>query len=256
MSSSTEKAAEAGNSETAGQYFDYYNGFYREISRLDAESNSFSKIERFLPPLSNDAKVLDIGAGHGSVSHELVKHGLTVHALEANAEAVEALRSKGFVAHVYDISLPIDLGETFDLILLLDVLEHVFDPVKLLAQATSHLNNDGRLIVTIPLYFDLIDRLRIIGTGKIVSYDNLCYGRELYSKFRSFNYDHIRFFRPKDLSEMARLTGLRIERSEYGTMPIYWKLPRFVIRFLTNPRNVEKWPGLLAHSLTAVLTRA
>ena len=239
----------------SGPYLDYYNGFYREISRLDAAGNHFSKIENLLPALRDGATVLDIGAGHGSVSEELVKRGFIVHALEANVEAIDVLKSKGFVAHLYDISQPIALGETFDLILLLDVLEHVFEPVKLLAEAAANLADDGRVIVTVPLYFDLFDRLRILRTGKVVSYDNLCYGKQIYAKFRSYNYDHIRFFRPADIGEIAQLAGLRIEKCEYGAMPRYSRVLGFFASFLTKAWIVKRWPGLLAHSMSVVLMR-
>ena len=185
----------------------YYNNFYRELSLIDEANNSFSKIERLIRTLAPQAEILDIGCGHGSVSHELAKRGHQVTGVEVNREALASLRKKGIRPLEWDISKPFDLTERFDLVLLLDVLEHVFDPLALLQRAGGLLNEGGSLIVSVPLYFDLIDRLRILLTGRIISYDNLSYGIANYRKFRSFNYDHIRFFSPEDLWEMCRLGG-------------------------------------------------
>ena len=70
-------------------------------------------------------------------------------------------------------------------------------------QAKGIANKNGYIIVTTPLYFDILDRLNILFTGSIISMDNLCYGRDNYLKFRSYNYDHIRFFKPKDIIEIG-----------------------------------------------------
>lgn len=235
------------------EYLDYYDNFYRDLAKIDAAGNSFAKIDGFIPDLPPGAKILDVGAGYGSVSCELIERGYEVWALEGNTEAVEILKGKGFHAVLQDISQSIQLPDRFHLILLLDVLEHVFDPVRLLVQARSQLAAGGKVVISIPLYFDIIDRLRILFTGTIISYDNRCYGPDLYSRFRSYNYDHIRFFRPKEIPEMARLAGLAVERLEYSGMPIPWRLPRLFASFMTSRRIVQRWPQLFAHSARAIL---
>ena len=73
---------------------DYYNGFYKELSKLDEVGNTFSKIESFLPILKGDEQFLDIGCGHGGVSGELVKRGYKVSGIEINKDAIESLKLK------------------------------------------------------------------------------------------------------------------------------------------------------------------
>lgn len=232
---------------------DYYNNFYKELARIDEQGNNFSKIEKFLPELSPGAKILDIGCGHGSVSHELVKKGFKVYGMEINRDAIESLKAKGFRVIECDITEPFKLNEKFDLILLLDVLEHVFDPLSLLGEAAKVLKDDGEVIVSIPLYFDLIDRLRILFTGSIISYDNLCYGREIYNKFRSYNYDHIRFFRPKDIFEMSSIVGLFVMETHYSPFWEVGKLTKLLRRILINRFTMKRIPNLLAHSMVVRL---
>lgn len=226
----------------------YYNGFYRELAVLDEQGNSFSKIAALLPSLPEGARILDIGCGHGSVSEELVKRGYEVVGLEANDEALESLKKKGFIAVKGDMGSSIDLPPHFDLVLLLDVLEHTFNPLSLLEEAVRLLKPNGQVIISVPLYFDLLDRLRILFTGSIVSYDNRCYGDELYRRFRSYNYDHIRFFRPADIFELCKAAGLTLEETKYLPMGVYgWLAP--IVRLFANRYTVALRPQLLAHGM-------
>ena len=77
-------------------YEEYYNGFYKELSKLDEAGNIFSKIETFLPLLNGNETFLDIGCGHGSVSSKLINKGHKVSGIEINKDAIESLESKGF----------------------------------------------------------------------------------------------------------------------------------------------------------------
>jgi 2-polyprenyl-3-methyl-5-hydroxy-6-metoxy-1,4-benzoquinol methylase len=116
---------------------EYYNGFYKELSKLDEQGNTFSKIESFLPMLNGNETFLDIGCGHGSVSAELIKKGYTVSGIEINKDAIESLKQKGFEVYQKDISKPLDIDEKFDVVMILDVLEHLFDPYSLMKEASK-----------------------------------------------------------------------------------------------------------------------
>jgi len=116
---------------------EYYNGFYKELSKLDEQGNTFSKIETFLPTLKGNETFLDIGCGHGGVSSELIKKGHKVSGIEINKDAIESLESKGFEIYQKDISKSLELGKQFDVVMILDVLEHLFDPYFLLKEAKN-----------------------------------------------------------------------------------------------------------------------
>ena len=75
---------------------DYYNGFYKELSRMDELGNNFAKIESFLPELDGHEKILDIGCGYGGVCHDLIKKGFHVSGVEINQEAIASLKKKNF----------------------------------------------------------------------------------------------------------------------------------------------------------------
>lgn len=103
-------------------------------------------------------RVLDVGCGDGYAAHHLLKEtstrrvvGLDIH-LKAQ-EIAELQRSHADRGHVY-LNRWEDLrGERFDLILLLDVVEHVEDDVGFLARLVEdHLARGGHLLITVPAF--------------------------------------------------------------------------------------------------------
>ena len=232
---------------------DYYNNFYKDLARIDRQGNQFSKIEAFVTDLKPGSKILDVGCGFGSVSGELIRRGHTVYGMEVNTEAVAELHKLGFKVLEQDITKPFNLNEKFDVILILDVLEHVFDPTAILHECRKVLAEGGSIIISVPLYFDLRDRVRILFTGRIVSYDNLVYGKPLYSKIRSFIYDHIRFFKPEDVIEMCSIANLKPVQTKYTALA---GLNSFFWRLIANKYSVKLWPGLFAHSMVTRVVKS
>ena len=230
---------------------EYYNGFYKELSKLDELSNTFEKIKSFLPELKGNESIVDIGCGHGGVCHELIKQGFDVSGMEINQDAIKSLKEKGFKILQSDITKPFDIVDRFNIVCILDVLEHLFDPYLLLKEAKKITKKDGYIIVMIPLYFDIVDRFKILFTGSVISMDNLCYGKDHYSKFRSYNYDHIRFFRPYEILEIGDKLGLKVDKIEYKE-PIYYgesRLWKLLHRLLFNKYSILMNPNLFAHSM-------
>ncbi len=232
-------------------YSQYYNTFYREIAKIDAMFNTFEKIKDILPELKGNETIIDIGCGYGTVTEHLVKRGFRVVGVEINDEAIEQLKSKGFEVLKRDVNQPLNIDEKFDIVLLLDILEHVFDPLNLLLEARKICKDDGYIIAIIPLYFDILDRIKILFTGKIISLDILSYGEEIYKKFRSYNYAHIRFFRPEEVFEMGNQVGLKADKAIY--VPTFYAGKNIIIRLLTriisNKYTVKLRPTLIAHSM-------
>jgi hypothetical protein len=64
--------------------YEYYNGFYKELSKIDEKGNSLKKIESFLPELEGNEEFLNIGCRHVAVSSDLIKQGYKVSAIEIN----------------------------------------------------------------------------------------------------------------------------------------------------------------------------
>ena len=79
--------------------------------------------------------VLDLGCGLGGYSRALAEHGLDVRALDVVPDYVERARSIGVDAELYDGErIPME-DESVDTVILLEVVEHLDDPARLLREA-------------------------------------------------------------------------------------------------------------------------
>jgi len=104
---------------------------------------------RIAPP--KDARILEIGCGTGHNLAMLAEFG-RVEGLEMDSASREIANVR-FGGKVGDARLPELAGvpdETFDLIALLDVLEHVEDDVAALRGMARRLKPGGRILITVP----------------------------------------------------------------------------------------------------------
>lgn len=102
--------------------------------------------------------VLDVGSGPGIIASILAKNdGKIVTCVDIDAEAVEsALQEGAAAAHVVDLRDDVWYrplaGQSFDVVLLADVLEHLVDPERILRDIRRErlVSDDGRLVVSVP----------------------------------------------------------------------------------------------------------
>lgn len=95
------------------------------------------------------ARILDVGCGDGVHFGALAEFG-TVEGIESDAATLDPAGPWRDRIHVMPFAAPLPVTGPFDLILLLDVIEHLDDPVGALALARSLLAADGAVLVTVP----------------------------------------------------------------------------------------------------------
>lgn len=108
-------------------------------------------IKRLDLPL--DAKILEAGCGTGGNLAMLSRYG-QVHAMELDEQARQMANAKG-VVQVLSGRLPDEIPyqqEQFDLIALLDVLEHVEDDRNTLSALGALLKPGGVLLISVPAF--------------------------------------------------------------------------------------------------------
>jgi methionine biosynthesis protein MetW len=185
---------------------DYYNEYWSE--------GGYRPTGKMVPPLMtllrkyvpDGAKCLDIGCGDGRTSALwLASHGRTVVGVDVSEQAVADARAAGIEAWTIDdaAALPFE-DESFDIAILVEVLEHLFSPHQAVWEARRVLRSRGRLVVTVPnltywrqrLDFALVGRWNPLG-------DHL-------SVEEPWRDPHIRFFTPRLLRRMLERNGFRI----------------------------------------------
>ena len=146
---------------------------------------------------------LDIGAGAGLLVSLARKRGLEATGVEPSHALVEAARKlhgidlfQGIFPH------PKLAGRRFDVISLVDVIEHVSDPVGLLAACQAALNPNGVLLVVTP------------DVGSLLA-------RQLGPRWWHFRLAHVGYFNRENLTRAAARAGLT---------PVDWFRARWFFR--------------------------
>ena len=147
---------------------------------------------RALQPPEGWPTILDVGCGDGLFFDELgrLPGARIVEGVESAAELVSPDGPHRRHIHLGPFDSGFRPGRRYSLILMLDVLEHLPDPVAALRHALSLLEPNGTLLVTVPAFMSLWTR-----------HDDLNHHYTRYDK-RSFD-------------ALAQQAGLHVERSRY-----------------------------------------
>ena len=108
------------------------------------------EVRDVLAPRATGARILDVGCGAGLFFDALEPFG-HVEGIESDRVAVEQSGRWRERIHLGGIET-FAPGGRFDLILMLDVLEHVEHPAEMLRRAAGFLARDGQLLITVPAF--------------------------------------------------------------------------------------------------------
>ena len=179
------------------------------------------------------ANILELGAGHGTLTERLVRHG-KVTATELSERCVGRL-SERFGSHPDvevlhgEIEAALD-GRTYDTAVLVNVLEHISDDVGALRALYRGLHPGGTVVLFVPAF------------------------EALYSKFDRM-VGHYRRYRRDDLARRVREAGFDVVEARYVNVVggvAWWVIARQLGRFPSNPRSVR----LYDRFVTPVVRRA
>jgi 2-polyprenyl-3-methyl-5-hydroxy-6-metoxy-1,4-benzoquinol methylase len=213
------------------------NQYYRERSNYKIGGGRLRHILELLPPPPQT--ILDVGCGAGDLARELKEKGYVVDGLDVSdsaiGEATPYLR-RGYVADLSSNVLPDDLkGKRYDLIIASEVLEHTFAPEEVLMRLASLLNENGRVLITVPNFLFWKVRLQVLR------------GEFRYEKRGGLlDYGHIRFFTYQYAKEVFSLSGFEIEKNHHF-------YPNLYERGLTRLGNI--FPSLFAYQFIFLLKR-
>jgi len=148
------------------------------------------------------SRVLDIGAADGSVAKILKQRGCQVWAVEMDENAARAAALVCEHVVVGDVeSMDLDDafgGMRFDAVLLLDVLEHLREPLSALKRSAKLLEPDGQIVASIPNVTHGAVRLSLLrGTFR-------------YTETGLLDRTHLRFFDRDAVEQLFAEAGLEV----------------------------------------------
>jgi len=155
-------------------------------------------------------RLLDVGAADGLLGRELSGRGWRVTGIEADAERAKAGVEACEAMLVADLDRETPpLHGAFDAIVYGDVLEHLRDPARVLAELNRRLAPGGQVVISVPNVAHLWMRL------------SLAAGRFEYAERGILDRTHLRFFTRRALAALLAGAGLRAERMTATPVPLY-----------------------------------
>jgi 2-polyprenyl-6-hydroxyphenyl methylase/3-demethylubiquinone-9 3-methyltransferase len=169
----------------------------------DAATSHFRRGSRAIAPFSG-LSLLDVGCGGGVLSEPLAKQGFSVLGIDAAEENVEIAamhaRDAGVAAH-YRHAVPETLaaeGRLFDVVLSMEVLEHVANPADFVGSCAALLKPGGLLFAA------TINRtLKSLALAKIAA-------EYLLRWVPAGTHDWDKFISPEDLRAYLEDNGLAV----------------------------------------------
>jgi 2-polyprenyl-3-methyl-5-hydroxy-6-metoxy-1,4-benzoquinol methylase len=104
----------------------------------------------YLPAPNAGARVLDVGCGSGVLLERMQSLGWNAEGLEIDIPAVEAARKRGVQVRAGTLHEQRYPTGHFDAVHMSQVIEHVHEPLEVLAECNRILKPGGKLVITTP----------------------------------------------------------------------------------------------------------
>ena len=176
--------------------------------------NKFKEVVRFIPEKS---RILDIGCNDGKLKN--FTRNCEYYGVDIDKNLVNQLTKKKLKVKQADLNkneIPFK-NKKFDYVLLLDILEHVIDPKKLLLESKKRLKIHGKIIITLPNDYHFLNKIRFIFNKHITEDPFAPYG-------------HLHYFPIRTGEKFLIKNGFRILKK----IPIAPTNPSFLPQFFKN----------------------
>ncbi len=180
-----------------------HNKTFRYAYEIDLEEDTTpAKVVRLV---GNNKKVLELGCGPGHMSQVLRNNfGCNIIGIEIDEEAAKVARNfchEVVVCNLDDTDLTrLFEKNTFDVIVMADVLEHLKEPQHTLVQCKQLVSDDGYMVISIP---------NVAYAGVVAS---LMMAQFPYADLGILDRTHLRFFTGPSFRILLQRLGYRIEK--------------------------------------------
>lgn len=199
-------------------------------------------LARLLNKPARDLRLLDVGCSSGTLLRIAGEAGFVVQGVEPSAAPAQTARDQGFTVHtgfLQQVGLPKD---GFDIVTLMEVIEHLQEPLDLLTEISRILRPGGLLMIST----GNAGGLTLRATGATWEYlDMARHG------------GHVSFFTPVSMRHLARRAGLETVRMDTRNLRLVEKgRPGYRAAKLLS--ELLAWPVSrlgFGHDLVAVLRK-
>lgn len=178
--------------------------------QFNFKKNVLKDVGKYILECAKGKIVLNVGATGGVeyylpnkkeewLHYKLSKVSNALHGIDIDLDSIAYAEQHGFPINLGNCE-DMKLNEKFDIILLIDVIEHVNAPVIAIKNLMNHLHKDGKLIITTPnlSHFSL-------------------FIRALLGKNLSIYYDHVYGFLPEHMLAICNRLGYSLSELYYFT---------------------------------------
>lgn len=210
---------------------DYAQGI---MSNIDFVANRYQELKKivsqFQPDLFNrmDKTFLDIGCGLGDLLQLAIADQWQINGTEISPEAVLQaninIRDRILVGDILSLDLP---EESFDLITIYHVIEHLIDPIAVLNKVKKLLKPDGILFIETPNLDSLGAKIRGKKWSHIIPPEHINYynPESLGNSLKFAGFDEFKVFSnaPYKIESISKWSKLlqNLARFTYQITPIF-----------------------------------
>lgn len=179
-------------------------------------------------------RILDVGCASGYIGETLRRQGNYVVGIDIVKKDIAKAKKVLNKAYIFDIETDNTkiLGENYDLIIMVEVMEHLFDPEEAVKRFLPLLKPGGQILLSTPNVVHLYIRLKFL------------LGIFEYQEETVINKSHIHFFTRPTFIKMIRKLDLEIVKENDVVLP---ETVGFILKI---------WPSLFAHQMVAVCRKS
>lgn len=164
-------------------------------------------------PLAKGKKVLDLGCVQHNLDWTntpdwlhgmLAKTASSLTGVDILEKEAEILRQRGYDIRVANVET-MDLGESFDVIVAGDIIEHLANPGLFLESVARHMDNNSLFLVSTPNPVNFLRFMRILIKGRVGG-----------------NKEHTCWYTDKMLKQLAARYNLEVVETRYVDDSYQW----------------------------------
>ena len=179
---------------------------YHDESSIKINNDFKSRMDVIVDMCGSNKKILDIGCFTGYLMDRLKKNDNDVYGVDISKDAIKLAKNKGLKCSQGDVDNGLKFpNKIFDIIVIGEIIEHIFDTDKVIREIRRMLKDDGQIIITTPNIASLNRRIRLtLGDNPYIDIGVLNDDNKTTAS------GHIRYFTFKNLKILLERNGFKV----------------------------------------------